>query len=211
MAQKSINFILLSNLMAVSFAQSSSSPSSSSPARPNPIVSVFLPSADPQPLVASVVTANPTVTIYNIICPKTGSTECGIPVAMNLTVSSNSIYEYSLISPERSAHVQCTIKSDATCKETAKESSGSTATVQSDTIPANSVSYIPITVTAGLDKLASATNAAQPSSSTNVSGNGPKQTGAAGNSTSKPSSAGKGTICWTPLALISLGTILANL
>jgi hypothetical protein len=203
MARKLGILAVLSGLSALSLAQSPASGAASA----TTIVTVYLFDTDPQPILASVITANPTATTYHIECPT--YTDCGWIPGANLTVSDNSIFEVSLTDTEFTMSVQCTVNSDAVCQESFAGSSANFPGSSVETIPSSSITSIPITVTAGLDKLSSATAVA--SSSGKSSSSSAKQTSAAGNATSTPNAAGKDITTWMPLALVSFAALLVGL
>lgn len=160
---KSVLLVCASTLSLFTPALAQSSTTSAS----NATVSLYLGGGDPQPVVASVVSANPTVTAYFLNCaPGTDASDCGLGMGLNLTVTSQSIYDVNYSQDVNFSFSQrCTWMSSAVCVETASGSDANFPGTSTETYPAESASLSPVTITAGLQKLAAATSSASSGSS----------------------------------------------
>jgi hypothetical protein len=156
MATKSYKtIILLSALSTIGTAQGQSTTSQPYiPTVPTSVISAFIPSAeDSASIYASVIAANPAATTYHIGCAP--HDECGWTAGANFTVSSGSVYEiYATDFGIMSA--KCSVISfSAVCHESQNWKSSQITAVE--TYEASGVSQHAITITAGLEKLVSAT------------------------------------------------------
>jgi hypothetical protein len=217
MAQYLLMATLLSALTTLTSAQLMSTGTStvlsySSFQGPQTTVSVFLYDTDPEPIYASVISADPSATTYHIECPS--DFDCGwIPYA-NLTVSASSIWEVSLTDTEFTMSIKCTVSSGAVCQESFGGASANFPGTDVETMDAINATSIAITVTGGLDKLAAVTSTTTSASSgAKSSSGGAKQTSTAtaGNSTAAHSAADERVALWIPSMLITIATILAVL
>jgi hypothetical protein len=153
-------------------------------------VSLYLGGADQQPLVASVISANPSVTAYHIACaPGTDGSDCGFGPGANITVSSGSIYDFTLTDgSDFSLSYKCTWQGSAICAQTVGGAAANDPGSTSETIPAASASLSPVIITAGQEKLSAAATA----TSSGASKTGASKSGsgtAAASSTNAPNSA----------------------
>jgi hypothetical protein len=207
---------MLANIIAtLSFAlmvqaASSSTPTITSASGSNPTVSLFIPDAEPQPLVASVVSVNGATTAFYVNCPPdTDSIDCGmngIGPGVNLTVISQSIWSYSVSDYAFTKMASCEVKttaSTAVCVESLGPGIDPSppSVVTTSMVNGSSYYFIPATVTAGQELLTAATasSTGKGSSSTDTT---------AGNSTSKPNAAvavTNGGEWRTVLAMVCLG------
>lgn len=123
----------------------------------NTTLSVFLLDTDPQPLVASVVSANAATTSLAIGCP-TGedSSECGFGPGLDLEHISGSIWQASMTSPgeEFSFSWSCQVAAtSAVCVTSAGGAEANDPGMMTTTLSANEITSFPVMVTAGADSL----------------------------------------------------------
>lgn len=190
-------------------------------------VSLFFPGGvDKQSLVASVVGANPTMTTYVISCPTgTSSDQCGFDPAMTITQGPTTAImtiESSDGDPVETDIINCTIEGTTRAVCTANTivvSSGQTTSGSSvSALSASDVQFVPVVVTAGVEKLSSpsatgtAASSTAASSSTASAGSGvsaasPSATGTGANGTALAGTAGKN---GTTAAGSSVATSLAS-
>ncbi|TID14224.1 GPI anchored protein [Venturia nashicola] len=121
-------------------------------------VNLFLLNTDPQQLVASVITANPTTTQYLLTCPSSvDSNDCGYRPGVTVGVRSGSIYGASITNTDFTLSYECTVytsgTSSAVCTESMGGSEANFPGVESATLNGTDIAFFPATVTAGLDKL----------------------------------------------------------
>ncbi|EQL34678.1 hypothetical protein BDFG_03396 [Blastomyces dermatitidis ATCC 26199] len=137
---------------------------------------------DPQPIVASVVKADPTATVYALECaPGTDDTECGVPGVSYTTSPPNKVamgfQGYGEDGPA-SHYLECTIQGpSADCTKVLMVSETgkgfSTSYAESTQIPTSGfITPWKVTITAGLEKLEGATAAPAPSSGASVTPTG---------------------------------------
>jgi hypothetical protein len=143
MARKLGIITLISGHATLSLAQSSPL----APAGQTTTISAFLWDTHPQPLFASVIAANPTATTYGMACP-----DCGI----NLTVFGDSVFEVSITANEFTESSLCTVSEDAVCYHSLGGKSVAFPGSSMVTISEISITSLPITVTAGVEKLSAA-------------------------------------------------------
>jgi hypothetical protein len=127
------------------------------------VVSLFLLDTDPQALVASVISANPSTTQYVVGCP-TGAAadECGYNPPETVK-HAGSVYGASLTAAEEqfTMSYECTIYTtsgtSAVCTTSAGGEQANFPGVGTTTLVGSDVAFFPVTVTAGADQLASQT------------------------------------------------------
>ncbi|KAL2176809.1 uncharacterized protein P884DRAFT_260296 [Thermothelomyces heterothallicus CBS 202.75] len=125
------------------------------------VVTVLLPQFDQQAIDASVIAAAPTATTYRINCPPgADSSDCGVPDEFEF-VYGPSTFAYTMsMGKTMVATANCKLdmpKDTADCVGTMSEEGLST--VGRDTLTDLTSYMLPITITAGLDKLAASTGA----------------------------------------------------
>lgn len=123
-------------------------------------INLFLLNTDPQQLVASVITANPTTTQYLLTCPSSvDSNDCGYRPAITVGVRSGSIYGASVTAAGEgfTMSYECTVYTNGATSAVCTQSIGGAAAndpgVNTETLAASEVQFFPATVTAGLEKL----------------------------------------------------------
>jgi hypothetical protein len=185
-------------LTASSASSSASAASASSTGSPAAVVSFYLPGFDPQPLVASVVAADATATTLRFECaPGTDDSECGIPGPADVTKRIGATGSGSLATTEydgaysdsyETVTWSCAVNSQsADCVVTAEASySGSSSSGVMSTVD-SSLTFLPITVTAGQDKLAAASTA---SGSGGTTGSGTKSSATSAGGSASGSASG---------------------
>ncbi|KAL2148482.1 hypothetical protein VTH82DRAFT_2036 [Thermothelomyces myriococcoides] len=135
------------------------------------VVTVLLPQFNPQAIDASVIAAAPTATTYRLNCPPgADSSDCGVPPEYELVYGPSTFGFTVAIEDDSAATAACKInlsRDTADCVGTVTE--GSSSTVTSEIITGLSSLLMPITVTAGLDKLAASTTGAGTSPTTAAS------------------------------------------
>ncbi|KAF1810642.1 hypothetical protein P152DRAFT_91742 [Eremomyces bilateralis CBS 781.70] len=166
-------------------------------AQSSSIVSLFLVNADSQPLAASVVAADSTATTYAIACDaEVNDDDCGIPGTATFThIGSTYAMSVSYAEDSMTGSWQCVADTvtGATCTGTVGIASelGAETSLLSDysesdagsmetLMKPSEVTFLPVTITEGLEKLASATGATEsgPAASTSgaATGSSPKPT-----------------------------------
>ncbi|KAK4235282.1 hypothetical protein C8A03DRAFT_17953 [Achaetomium macrosporum] len=125
-------------------------------------VQILMPMADPQAIAGSVISAGPTATEYFVACATgTDLEECGLgDGGVTVTYGPSTVaYTMAYTAEETySANVACKLdpsKDEAQCVGTMVE--GKTTTVTSDILTGYSTYILPVTITAGADKLAGGT------------------------------------------------------
>lgn len=146
---------------------------------------LYLLDTDPQELVASVITANPTTTEYLLTCPSSvDDSDCGYrpPVTIG---QHGSVYGASLTAEDFTMSYECTVYTGSASSAVCVESDGGSAAnfpgVSTETLNGTDVAFYPVTITAGLEKL-SGVSASATSSGTGAktgSGTGSKATSTA--------------------------------
>lgn len=127
------------------------------------VTSLFFPDADQQSLVASVIAVENAATTYAISCPPgTDSDDCGFPSPWSMTYGPGF---YAAQTTEAGAFTEsdrCTLlgSTGAVCTMSlgGSEANGQGATTA--TLGPKDMSFLPVTITAGLEKLTAATGAA---------------------------------------------------
>lgn len=160
------------------------------------VVNLFLIDTDPQQLVASVITANPTTTQYLLTCPSSvDSNECGYRPGFTIGVTSGSIYGASITDADFTMSYECTVyttgASSAVCTESMGGAAANFPGVETATLNGTDVAFFPATVTAGLEKL---------SATASGSGSGTKPTSTSTAKTSGSSSGSVATLSGTASA-----------
>ncbi|EKV06622.1 GPI anchored protein, putative [Penicillium digitatum] len=130
-----------------------------------PVVSLFIPNADPQSLLGEVLAAQSATTTYSINCPvgKTNSTECGMGPGLFLTAAPTSV-EY-LISDESDNlydHVVCDVTDlptgAYTCTDTITGKGINTPGTSTSTIGWDQITLLLVTITSTADAVAATAN-----------------------------------------------------
>ncbi|CAP80959.1 hypothetical protein E8E15_006387 [Penicillium rubens] len=131
-----------------------------------PVVSLFIPNADPQPLLGEVLAAQSATTTYSINCPpgNTNSTQCGMGPGLFLTSAPTSV-EY-LISAEADNvynHVVCVVTDlptgAYTCTDTVTGKGPDTPGTSTSTIGWDQITLFPVTITSTADAVLATANA----------------------------------------------------
>ncbi|KAJ6188102.1 hypothetical protein N7519_003010 [Penicillium mononematosum] len=131
-----------------------------------PVVSLFIPNADPQPLLGEVLAAQSATTTYSINCPpsNTNSTQCGMGPGLFLTSAPTSV-EY-LISAEADNvynHVVCVVTDlptgAYTCTDTVTGNGPDTPGTSTSTIGWDQITLLPVTITSTADAVLATANA----------------------------------------------------
>ncbi|OQE28946.1 hypothetical protein PENFLA_c004G03227 [Penicillium flavigenum] len=131
-----------------------------------PVVSLFIPNADPQPLLGEVLAAQSATTTYSINCPpgNTNSTQCGMGPGLFLTSAPTSV-EY-LISAEADNvynHVVCVVTDlptgAYTCTNTVTGKWPDTPGTSTSTIGWDQITLLPVTITSTADAVLATANA----------------------------------------------------
>lgn len=153
-------------------------------------LSLFVPGADSQQLVASIVSVKDSTTTLILNCPPgTDSTNCGFPQGLNYILTGTTAIDAYLTQDNvytASVHCNYEVSKSAVCTGSFVEplpvesGSGSavsqTSGVTSETLDAASVTLMPVTVTAGQDLLAAvsatSTGSASKGASSSVSKTG---------------------------------------
>ncbi|KAJ6138837.1 hypothetical protein N7471_005323 [Penicillium samsonianum] len=140
-----------------------------------PVVSLFIPNADPQSLLGEVLAAQSATTTYSINCPpgRTNSTECGMGPGLFLTAAPTSV-EY-LISAEYDNvynHVVCDVTDlptgAYTCTGTVTGKGANTPGTSTSTVAWDQISLLPVTITSTADPVASTANGSISTSTSEV-------------------------------------------
>ncbi|KAH8432759.1 putative GPI anchored protein [Aspergillus melleus] len=119
----------------------------------DPVSSMFVYGADEQPLVASIIGNDATVTSYNINCrPSTDKDDCGMGAGMTL-LAEDSTTTYMMDDPTGGTFfaIICSVdekKSTAVCRATVSSASGSSSGLHTSTTT-TSFSRLPVTITGG--------------------------------------------------------------
>src|SRR5579871_3774872 len=121
----------------------------------NTTLSVFLLDTDPQPLVASVVSANAATTSLAIGCPPgEDSSECGFGPGLDLEHISGSIWQASITGEGVSFSWSCQIEvTSAVCITSAGGAAANDPGMTTTTLDASEIMSFPVTVTAGANSL----------------------------------------------------------
>ena len=143
----------------------------------------FLDGFDPQSLAASVITAAPSSTEFLLACPSSiASQDCGIEPAVTITYApgadEQNIWQlsYAPSGEEFTMSNSCSVGhgTKAVCVESNGGKEANFPGVSTTTYEGASVQemFLPVTITAGLEKLAGATNSPGGSDATATSGSG---------------------------------------
>jgi len=139
------------------------------------VTSLFLPDADQQALVASVVGSHASTITYAINCPAgTDSNDCGYPSPFTMTFGPSFYEAQTTDAPAFSYSVHCDLDgvTAATCTESAGGSEANFPGVSTETLTGTDAgAYLAVTITAGLNKLAGS-SAGQTPGATNASATG---------------------------------------
>jgi hypothetical protein len=120
------------------------------------VVSLYLLDTDPQDLVASVITVISSTTEYEVTCPQS-ATECGYDPPITVMEAGSTFGASLTDSEEQFTFSQlCTLISagGAVCDESAAGSQANFPGSSTTTYNATDLSQFPVTITAGLEKLA---------------------------------------------------------
>ncbi|EFE42588.1 GPI anchored cell wall protein, putative [Trichophyton verrucosum HKI 0517] len=182
-------------------ASSSSAPASTTQSgSPSPTISIFFPNtARPTdgPIVtpladASVVSVKEPLTTVAVCINFVSRHSCEADMLQTFTVGGTTLLEYNEVNTDegmtgmltvetRTIHGGCTIHEAATCSVSFSTAiaSFSTNMVETTTYPASEVTYVPVTITAGAEKLPKATQTSGTGgpSGTGKPNSGPKATG----------------------------------
>jgi hypothetical protein len=199
------------------------------------VISLFIMDSDPQPLVASVISADASTTDYEITCPSSvADSDCGFRPPVTVGQTGGSVYGASITTSEFTLSYQCTLStSGATSAVCAVSAAGSLANFpgsSTETLMASDVVMFPVTITAGQEKLGTATTTAEsgssesggsssaamtssgsPASAANTGSSSASGTQAAA-TTTKKSSSGSGKVaagCGGLLVVVALGFAMA--
>jgi hypothetical protein len=136
------------------------------------VISVYL-DADQQPLVASVVSVAASTTAFHISCaPGTDSSDCGFGPGADLTIVNGNTYILSMSDGDAFQALEACTVSGTTAVECSSSLGGSEANTQAvsglaaqGTTVYDTVTFLPLTVTAGADLLSSGAASAGAASS----------------------------------------------
>ncbi|KAL2024511.1 hypothetical protein VTK56DRAFT_7554 [Thermocarpiscus australiensis] len=166
-----------------------------SAAQSTSVVNLLMPLADPQSLAGSVVSAGPTATTYFVTCP-TGadSTDCGLGDGVSL-VNGPSTASYAMSSGPNTIMAQCKLDHE-TADCTGTIAVDGTITSTTERLTGYTSLLLPVTLTAGLEKLSAATTggasptvtSTNPGSSSAVTGTSPSSSSSAAVTGTNPSS-----------------------
>jgi hypothetical protein len=122
--------------------------------------------ADNQTILGSVVNVAPTATTLFLQCPSgTDSSDCGIPSGLTVTENQSGI-TFTMSDPSLSQEATCklegTTAADCTVSISSSDTDGQTSTAMEMHFDGSSYSqgFIPVTITAGAEKLAASGSAA---------------------------------------------------
>lgn len=120
-------------------------------------IPVFLLDTDPQSLVASVVDVQQATTTLQISCPPGGdASECGYGPGARVRIAANFADATMSVDGQFSLTWQCSITSStvaATCTVSAGGPEANFPGVSTETLTGTDIQYIPVTITAGGEKL----------------------------------------------------------
>ncbi|KAJ5943725.1 hypothetical protein N7516_003893 [Penicillium verrucosum] len=141
-----------------------------------PVVSLFIPNADPQSLLGEVLAAQSATTTYSINCPhgKTNSTECGMGPGLFLTAAPTTVeYLITAESDNLYNHVVCEVTDlptgAYTCTDTVTGQGAATPGTSTSTIAWDELSLLPVTITSTADAVAATANGPTATSTTEAS------------------------------------------
>ncbi|CAI7648799.1 unnamed protein product [Penicillium discolor] len=142
-----------------------------------PVVSLFIPNADPQSLLGEVLAAESATTTYSINCPagKTNSTECGMGPGLLLTAAPTSVeYLISAESDNLYNHVVCDVTDlptgAYTCTDTVTGKGAATPGTSTSTVAWDQLSLLPVTITSTANVVVATANGTALSTTQVVSG-----------------------------------------
>jgi len=174
--------VLLPLLASLANAATLTSSAAALPA--GPTVSLYIPDADPQPLVASILSANGPTSIMQVECvPGTDSSDCGFPAPWSYTNVGNTSFVLTVpFGPgtDSTNYMQETCSFGTTMSPSCMlviASGGTTVTSTPDIAP---VTYLPVVVTGGASLLsagASATGSGSGTQTASVTKSGGSGTG----------------------------------
>ncbi|KAK4157343.1 hypothetical protein C8A00DRAFT_29771 [Chaetomidium leptoderma] len=151
------------------------------------VVTILMPMADPQSIEASVVSAGPTATSYHITCPTGFSPgDCGLGDGIDLLYGPSTM-AYTMTFPGEGAAetAMASCKLDA-AKQIADCSAvlilGTSTSTVAESLTSYSSFMLPVTITAGLEKLSGVTSSA-PTGASTTSSTAPVPTDAASSGT----------------------------
>ncbi|KGO73076.1 hypothetical protein PITC_098140 [Penicillium italicum] len=125
-----------------------------------PVVSLFIPNADPQSLLGEVLGAQSATTTYSINCPvgKTNSTECGMGPGLFLTAAPTSVEYLISASDNIYDHVVCDVTDlptgAYTCTDTVTGAGVNTPGTSTSTIGWDQITLLPVTITSTANAVA---------------------------------------------------------
>jgi len=125
-------------------------------------VSLFLLNSDPQSLVASVVSANPSATTYYIACPPDAdSNDCGYGPGATITYAAPSAWQGYMSAGDFSYSWSCDVQgsTSAVCMESAGGGEANFPGQSTETYDGTDILFNPVVVTAGQEKLTAAASA----------------------------------------------------
>ncbi|KAK3080103.1 hypothetical protein LTS18_003112 [Coniosporium uncinatum] len=186
-----------------------------SSAQSTSVTSFFLLNTDPQPLVASVIAANPTAATFYLTCPPgTDQNDCGYspgitliapvpaPAAVSSPPPSSAVWQAHQSTSDFHFTYSCDVTgtTSASCSESYGGSAANFPGATTETFSgAGEVRFFPVTITAGLERLgavsASATSpfsSPSSSSSSSSSSDSDGEAGASGGSASATTGRGSG-------------------
>ncbi|CAI7571164.1 unnamed protein product [Penicillium glandicola] len=185
-----------------------------------PVVSLFIPNADPQSLLGEVLAEQSSTTTYSINCPVggTNSTECGMGPGMYLTTAPTSI-EYLITDGSDNIydHVICdntgTPTGTYTCTDTVTGKGAALPGTTTSTIAQDEITLLPVTITStanAADVAATANATATTTSSANgtVLLTGTQTSPAGATSTNKGGVAGRSAPTSLLLACVAVQTLV---
>ncbi|EZF32932.1 putative GPI anchored cell wall protein [Trichophyton interdigitale] len=193
MTIKSVLLALVHLGLAAAASSSSTPASTTQSGSPSPTISIFFPNtARPtdQPIItpladASVVGVKEPLTTVAVCINFVSRHSCEADMLQTFTVGGSTLLEYNEVNTEDgmtgTIHGGCTVHEAATCSVSFSTvmASFSTNMAETTTYPASEVTFVPVTITAGAEKLSQATetSGAGGPSGTGKPNSGPKVTG----------------------------------
>jgi len=142
-------------------------------------ISLYIPGADPQSLIASIITSDATATTYALVCADEDSDDCGFPGGFTLTEGpSTAVYTLpedieagSSTVVDFTGFVDCSLAaSSAVCTESFGGAQANDPGISTETFSGTDFSYMPVILTdgplPGVSAAPSNTNAAPTASNT---------------------------------------------
>ncbi|KAF2433812.1 hypothetical protein EJ08DRAFT_694291 [Tothia fuscella] len=159
------------------------------------VVSLYLMNSDPQSLVASVISADASTTLYEITCPtNVDGNDCGYRPPITIK-HAGSVYGGGITTNDFTMSYECTLYTNGVSSAVCAESAGGTAAnfpgVSTATIEASDITLLPVTIIAGQEELGKTVARATATSST--SGSKITSTGTAATAASTGSTTASGT------------------